>query len=263
MGYDYKKGNISMGKFDLKAIYDKSQTYELKNLIHEIMDEYGDLYQTCNGKEKNEQYKNIKNKFSNKDKSGIIDKLEKHFDFDIEKMLSKNNEVAFETLKLLKYLYKLDKHKRTKKVNQKEKSWEEQQDIDIVFLDLLRKPHLENFKTILPANSVYEKVFGNVRRDINEMIPNYIELDNRITRINEIWQYYLVRTLFYIIEDLTWNYPQAATGELKHVNLSLKENLCSNIKHICLPILWFPLLSNPVLFLFILHRVQGINRTYG
>jgi GcrA cell cycle regulator len=113
-----------MGKFDLDQKYDETQskTYTLIDLIHEIITEHGETYETCVGAEYSVKCKNIKYKFKNKDKSGIIDKLNMYFNFDVEQLGKKSPQESFKMLQLLNYLYKLDKHKRIKKVEKENKA---------------------------------------------------------------------------------------------------------------------------------------------
>lgn len=155
-----------------------------------------------------------------------------YFDFDVEQLGEKSAQESFNMLQLLNYLYKLDKHKRIKKVEKENKSWEEQQEIDIIFLDMLNKPHIENFNTILPAESRNAKVFEKVRVDINKMVPEHINMYKELIDINESWQYLLCKILSYIIKDLTGDVSEDSTIELKHINQSLYENICTKIEHI-------------------------------
>lgn len=223
-----------MGKFDLDQKYDETQskTYTLIDLIHEIITEHGETYETCVGAEYSVKCKNIKYKFKNKDKSGIIDKLNMYFNFDVEQLGKKSPQESFKMLQLLNYLYKLDKHKRIKKVEKENKSWEEQQEIDIIFLDMLNKPHIENINTTIPAKSRNGKVFENVRSDINKMVPEYIKMYKELIDINEGWQYFLRKMLNCIIENLGHDFTEVSTIKLKCIYEILQENIYFKIENI-------------------------------
>ena len=195
-----------MGKYDLKADYDKNQVYTLNDLVNEIIKENGKTY---------ECFAYFKNKFTNNKQSGIIDKLKSQFDFDVDKLSENNAEQNFKKLKLLKYLYYLDKHIRRRT---RSKNYDE-----FVFLDMLSKPRLSNFKTILPSESVHNDKFKNVSDTINPLVIDYVDYTKRMYDIRDNWEYLLNLIFTYYTEDSLPTITENLLNKLNRIKNDIKE----------------------------------------
>lgn len=216
-----------MKKFNLYQCYDKNYIYTFDDLETEILVESykywlkNDVYNLA-------ENNNLYEKFINDDKSGIINKLNEIFGFDIIAIAQGDNKKTFEMFKLLKYLYFLDKHDRIK-------GMKKLQEKNFVFLDLLAKPRLENFNTNIPAKSIYGDILEKIRLEISSAVPNGDGLYYRIFQINYNWQYALSKLTEYILTDIALEDANLSLCELKRIKNLLNENIYCKINNISVP----------------------------
>lgn len=125
-----------MGYFDIGNTYDPARKVTIAVLCKEIAEENEKA-----GKYTAHDEGYYRDKFKNADQSGIIDKLRKKLDFDIEEIYGNDPKEKFEAFKLLKLLYYIEKDGAPKN---RGKSAE---NTKIQIIDILSKPRLDNIQT--------------------------------------------------------------------------------------------------------------------
>ena len=191
-----------------KSIY--KLTYS--ELCKEIMDEHEEKYANDAPDEDS-----LRHKFKNHDKSGIVDKLNSHLNFDIEKIMKTSKKECFEGLKLLKMLYYIEK--KGDKVR---------------FIDILSKPRLDNIQTETTSKSKYGEVFTKIFNAVQSEMSNANERYTLIEDINERWEYLIDELIEYVISDTALKNPTMAAYELRRINAYLNEKILqkmSNLKY--------------------------------
>lgn len=201
-----------MSKYDIGMKYNSIYKLTFSELCEEIMDE-------CDETNANDvpDEDSIRHKFKNHDKSGIIDKLNSHLSFDIEKIMEMSPKEKFEGLKLLKMLYYIEK-----------------EEDKVRFIDILSKPRLDNIPTETASKSKYGDVFSEIFNAVQSEISNANERYKLIEYINNYWEYLIDELMEYVISDAALKNPAMAAYELDRINTYLNGKILqrmSNLKH--------------------------------
>lgn len=201
-----------MSKYDIGLKYNSVYKLTYSELCEEIMDEHEEKYANDAPDEDS-----IRHKFKNHDKSGIVDKLNSHLNFDIEKIMKMSKKEKFEGLKLLKMLYYIEKAEDK-----------------VRFINILSKPRLDNIPTETTAKSKYGNLFTKIFNDVQSEISNADERYKLIEDINEYWEYLIDELMEYVISDEALKNPTMAAYELRRINIYLNEKVLkrlTDLKH--------------------------------
>ncbi len=212
-----------MGKYDLSSVYDENATYTLYDLVAEITKECDkkrfakkeneENDNTLNYSETKEGYKEVvDNSILHKigherHGSGILDKLNKLFGFDLEKATASSKKERFEMLRLLKLMFYIEK-------------WDgEGSDYGepLKITDLLAKPRPSNIVYSGPnptkySNIIYE-LFEGLKQWVNDADSRCRELD----RCSEFWQMLGLQSFEYVCSAENGDCQQKEYEELLHL----------------------------------------------
>ena len=134
-----------MGNFDMNSVFNENMKFSTYELAKELSNE-------SNGK--NEMADEIYKKLTNSHGSGLLDKLIKHFDFDMERIAGDSKRETFDILRILKQLYYIEKAgKKGKKIR---------------IIDILAKPRLANIPFVDSRSGIYNDVFRKLYDQIKE-----------------------------------------------------------------------------------------------
>ena len=201
-----------MSKYDIGLKYNSIYKLTYSELCEEIMDEHEEKYANDTPDEDS-----LRHKFKNHDKSGIVDKLNSHLNFDIEKIMKISKKEYFEGLKLLKMLYYIEK-----------------EGDKVRFIDILSKPRLDNIQTETISKSKHGDVFTEIFNAVQSEISNADERYKIIEHINDYWEYLIDELMEYVISDEALKNPTMAAYELRRINMYLNEKILqkmTNLKH--------------------------------
>ena len=198
-----------MGKYDIGAELTPECRLSLNDLIVEL-DEELDLYY---------DRASYKVKFKNSDKSGLIDKLNRILQFDIEKQAEESLIAKFEMLKLLKVLFLIEKTGEPKCL----KKYSPNADLRIQIIDILAKPRLSNIKTFYSEGTYFGDVFENLYNDIKANVDDADERIDMIEKVDDYWQYIAAKQFDYTFSDMALHHPDDMLIELKRINEKLEE----------------------------------------
>ena len=193
-----------MGKFDIDAQLINESELTLNELSKEIYNE-SDIPFT---------YADISFKLKNKQGSGLINKLKKHLDFDIEGLAEVSASERFDALKLLKALFFIEKDGSPKYVS----DFAPEANTRVHIIDILAKPRLANIKTNYADGSQYGDVFEQLFDDIKSIVP---DADARIIIIENIdsdWQYIAERQFDYVFSNMALRDMESSLKELQRIN---------------------------------------------
>ena len=141
----------------------------------------------------------IRDKFKHDDGTGIINKLNDLLHFDIEAIAKENYKEFFDMLKLLKYLFNLEKRAKmhcfikesadedAEEVENTKEAVEENDKKDkiIPIIEILAKPHMENIPTDISPKTVYGEEFLSIYKEIIRAEPCLHETHKRLYYVNE------------------------------------------------------------------------------
>lgn len=197
-----------MGKFDINAQLTNESKLTKYDLCKDIHNEIDSSY----------SFNDIMFKLKNPQGSGLIDKLKKHLNFDIEKMEKVSTTEKFDTLKLLKELFSIEKDGLPKYVN----DYELTANIRIHIIDILKKPRLSNIKSYYGNGTQYgeilEKLFDNIRSNV----PDASERISKIEKIDSYWQYLAQKQFDYVFSDMALANMDNSLKELQRINKTLE-----------------------------------------
>lgn len=164
-----------MGYYDLGQEMPEGINCTLYELEMEIVNEHPDI--------ESYTYDNVKGKFRNSERCGIIDHLEDDLDFQICEY-----EDDYKKLQLLKLLFRYEKDEAGAK---------------IPITELLNKPRLENIESGYLTNSLYGKNMESLKNEIAEEIG--IEKANsriiNLYEMNQRWNNILSRMIMYAYDE--------------------------------------------------------------
>lgn len=129
----------------------------------------------------------VRDKIKNSKKSGLIDRLKKQLNFDVEAISKGNKNEIFDEYKLLKLLYLME-HKGFIYDGKEYKK--------IAILDLISKPRLENIHTVFSNNDHYGYTYDYLCHSIEPFVNDPYSRCVKIQKISEEWNQIIV-DLFY------------------------------------------------------------------
>lgn len=205
-----------MGKFDIDKTYEQGYTPRMNDLCKEISSELEpDTYSIT--------IEELRHKFKNSDKSGLIDKLKKLLSYDIEKNAGKDLRQKFAMMQILKLIYMLDK----KGCLTKEELSKNNTPIHII--DILSKPCFDNITTITSSGTVYGKTYYDLLKLIGNKISNPELKKERITIINHKWEQFHLDMFFNVITDYALAHKDKSLENIKKLYDFLNEHLLPQI----------------------------------
>lgn len=154
-------------------------------------------------------------KLKNPQKSGIVDKLLSHIDFDIEAIAEKSPQEKFAELRVLKLLYRVEKDSSS----------------NIRFTDILQKPRLDNIPTEFSNKSKYGAVFSEIMSKVENEVPDAQERATKIGKINAYWEFLTDRIMEYVMSDKALSHPKEAMNELERIEKVLNEKVLARIRN--------------------------------
>lgn len=208
-----------MGKFDVDKKYVEGCSISWHSLYMDLVDEFENSHP---GKFIDED--TIRDKFTNKDGSGLLDKLKSVLDFDIDGIAGAGATERFDMFKILKLLFYIEKYgdPKTKVVSDNYR---------VQITDILAKPRLANVPSEYTPHSIYGKYFEQLYSDIKKMVNGAEERERRLQQINEYWEYITDKVFDYVINDRVIEQPEEALKELERINRFLKEKVLDKLKN--------------------------------
>lgn len=152
-----------MGKYDFNAELKDDCKLTLTDLIQELMDERKG---TAKGELEEATYR-----AAFKDpKSGLISKIKDKVGIDFDECLRDDSKrIKFDSLKILKCLYEIEKDGIPKKIGGiSDRSL-------IRITNILANPRLENIRSIYSSKSTYGEIFNNLYKKVEEQIPSSLK----------------------------------------------------------------------------------------
>ena len=210
-----------MGKYDMNSVYDEKAEYTLYDLVADITEEldkqrYGkkENDNTLNYSESREGYKKVvDNSILHKvghdgHGSGMLDKLNKLFGFDLEKATEPSKRESFEMLRLLKLMYYIEKW------DGKGSDYGE----SLQITDLLAKPRPSNIVYSGPnptkySNIIYE-LFEGLKQWVNDADSRCEVLDD----CNIFWKMLIAQNFKYVCSTGNGVYQEKEYEELLSLN---------------------------------------------
>ena len=202
-----------MSKYNLGQSENVACKLTITDLCNEIADENEGLVANS--------LDTLRDKFKNHDKSGIINKLEIILDFRIEEFDDK-----YDQLKLLKYLYYLEKNSESKHKNTR---YYDKTKIRII--DILNKPRLDNINTPIAISSVYGSILSQMKSDIEQELrkESIVSKQEKFKYINLYWEKITHKTFDYVMSEMALNNKNSAYEELERINRYLKEKILERL----------------------------------
>lgn len=202
-----------MGKYDIGSEKINGWRYTINDLSNELQGELN----LAQGQDE------IRLKFKNVQKSGLIDKLKDELNFRIEEF-----ENTFQSLQLLKYLYLIEKAGESKvKANGADKS-------RIRIIDILAKPRLDNIQNLISPKSVYGTLLSKIETDIGRALPT-IEMEDRKKRIESFlgyWNAMLIAAFDYVYTEKALRQPESAKDELVRIERFVNDRILAKLPKI-------------------------------
>ena len=197
-----------MGKFDINAQLTNESKLTKYDLCKDIHNEIDSSY----------SFNDIMFKLKSPQGSGLIDKLKKHLNFDIEKMEKVSTTEKFDTLKLLKELFSIEKDGLPKYVN----DYELTANIRIHIIDILKKPRLSNIKSYYGNGTQYGEILEKLFDNIKSNVPDAYERISKIEKIDSHWQYLAQKQFDYVFSDMALANMDNSLKELQRINKTLE-----------------------------------------
>ncbi len=170
----------------------------------------------------------LRDKFKNHDKSGIVDKLESKLGFRIEEFDDK-----YDRLKLLKYLYQIEKNGLRKGNKCKNTT-------KIRIIDILSKPRLDNINTPIATNSAFGNILFEMKSDVAKELSkdSILSKEEKFKSINSYWELITCKTFDYVMSEMAIKNKEAAYKELERIDCYLKHRILErfpDVKELNLP----------------------------
>ena len=187
-----------MGRFDIEKKYSEDCPVSWHSLYMDLVYEFERSHP---GEYIDED--TIRDKFTNSDASGLVDKLKSVLSFDISSIAGNDNSERFDMFKILKLLFYIEKYgdPKTKIVSDNYR---------VQITDILAKPRLSNVPSEYTSHSVYGKIFGQLYSDVKKMVSDAEEREQRLEQINEYWEYITDKVFDYVINDRALEKPEEA-----------------------------------------------------
>lgn len=185
-----------MGKYDLSSVYDENATYTLYDLAEEISNEFSDKRYSnqktvitdnilnideieTGNKEIHEQNSLLRIIGHERHGSGMLDKLNKLFGFDLEKATASSKKERFEMLRLLKLMFYIEK-------------WDGA-DSDygepLKITDLLAKPQPSNIVYSGPTPTKYSNIIYELFEGLKHWVSDADSRCRELDRCSMFWQW--------------------------------------------------------------------------
>lgn len=203
-----------MGIFDIDAHLIDESELTLNNLSKEIYDESYIPF-SCD---------EIMFKLKNRQGSGLINKLKKHLDFDIENMAEVSTSERFDALKLLKELFFIEKDGLPKYIKKSNPN----ANTKVRIINILAKPRLANIKSYYTNGSQSGEVFEQLFFNIKSNVPDADERIRIIEDIDSYWQYLAARQFNYVFSNIALADMESSLKELQRINRVL-ENVVNKL----------------------------------
>lgn len=205
-----------MGKYDMNAKLTEECKLTLADLIQELMEERKDVKK---GGLSEGAYRQA---FNNK-KSGLIPKIKKATGIDLDIYIKGNNkEEKFDTLKILKCFYEIEKDGTSKNKG----GYGSNSRVRIT--EILNEPQLQNINSIYTSQSVYGDVFEDLYNKVRDNAKHRNYITKKIESIELRWSVISHRIVSFYRK---WEYQineDKAIEELTETDsylVRLKENL--------------------------------------
>lgn len=203
-----------MSKYNLGQNESAKCALTIAELCNEIADENEELVSNSSD--------TLRDKFKNHDKSGIIDKLTIILGFRIEEFDDK-----YDQLKLLKYLYHLEKNGLSKSKRHYDKT-------KIRIIDVLNKPRLDNINTPIAINSVYGSILSEMKSGIEKELrkESIVSKQEKFKYINSYWEKITHKTFDYVMSEIALNNKDSAYDELERIDRYLKHKILERLPNV-------------------------------
>lgn len=194
-----------MGNYDLGQEKPEGIKCTLYELEMEIVNEHPDI--------ESYTYDNVKGKFRNSERCGIIDHLEDDLDFRISEY-----DDDYKKLQLLKLLFRYEKDEAGAK---------------IPITELFNKPRLENIKSEYLSDSLYGKAMEALKVEIAEEIG--VEKANtriiQLYQMNQRWNNFLGRMIMHAYDEkaVSKEMRDMTYFDLKNYQRFLNDKMCSKL----------------------------------
>lgn len=215
-----------MSFFNTDCKFYDNQKYTIYQLCKEIKDEY---YAT-DSLQDYDLSDSLYNKFKSPDESGLINKLQKHLNFDIEQNTEKNPKERFDMLRILKLLYKIEKEGPPKKGDSKY-AVKDLTDARLQIINILANPRLENINSNYSNNSLYGMIFDKLFDDIKGMIDADSAKSHcdKYDIIENKWLFVTLKLFDYVVSDRALIHPENAAYELDRINTFLNNKILNRL----------------------------------
>lgn len=124
----------------------------------------------------------------------------------------------FDTLKLLKELFSIEKDGLPKYVN----DYELTANIRIHIIDILKKPRLSNIKSYYGNGTQYGEILEKLFDNIKSNVPDAYERISKIEKIDSYWQYLAQKQFDYVFSDMALANMDNSLKELQRINKTLE-----------------------------------------
>jgi len=213
-----------MGKYDIGAVLSEDCKLTYVDLVVELIKEYP--INDCDEGQKDEyptpdQILLYRSKLKNSNESGLIDKLKRCLDYDVEKIARKSSQEQFAMFKLLKLLFSIEKDGEPK--------YKHGKNTRTTIIDVIAKPRMSNIITYLSDDSEYGDIFNSLLVKIHDEVDDAEERQNTLDGIDDFWQSVLEKHYDYVSSNMALRYPEWAMAELKRINSVLKEKILDKL----------------------------------
>lgn len=208
-----------MGKFDIGNTYHEDCPVSWHSLYMELVNEFEVSH---SGEFIDED--TIRDKFTNSDGSGLVDKLKSVLNFDIRTIAGTDNAERFNMFKVLKLLFYIEKYG-----DPKTKATCDNYRVQIT--DILAKPRLSNVTSKYTPFSVYGKYFSKLYTSIKSVVADADQCELRLEKINSYWEYITDKIFDYVMNDSALEHPENALMELERIHCFLKTKVLERLKN--------------------------------
>lgn len=208
-----------MGKFDIGNTYHEDCPVSWHSLYMELVNEFEFSHP---GEFIDED--TIRDKFTNSDGSGLVDKLKSVLNFDIRTIAGTDNAERFNMFKVLKLLFYIEKCG-----DPKTKATCDNYRVQIT--DILAKPRLSNMISKYTPFSVYGEHFGKLYTSIKSVVADADQRELRLEKINSYWEYITDKIFDYVMNDSALEHPENALKELERIHCFLKTKVLERLKN--------------------------------
>lgn len=217
-GY-FDKKRCEMGQFDIDKTYKEGCSVSWHSLYMDLVYEFEASHPAEYIDEDT-----IRDKFTNSDGSGLVDKLKSVLGFDISGIAGTDDAERFDMFKVLKLLFYIEKYgdPKTKVVSDNYR---------VQITDILAKPRLSNVPSEYTPFSVYGEHFGKLYAAIKSAVVDANEREVRLEEINAYWEYVTDKVFDYVINDSALEHPEDALKELDRIHRFLKEKVLDKLKN--------------------------------